>query len=79
MPPSQKQKSPPHSPGIQKMGISLILLGVIVIAVGTAALLKSTGEHSTLRNILLGLFGMTLCASGFYTWGRAKKIMNEKT
>ena len=53
---------------VQKMGISLLVLGAVVIAVGVAAF----RQGPNLRDTLLLVFGTILFVAGIYTWRNTK-------
>jgi uncharacterized protein YjeT (DUF2065 family) len=53
---------------IRKMGISLLVLGTVVIAVGVAAF----RQGPNLRDTLLLAFGAVLFVAGIYTWRSAR-------
>lgn len=53
---------------IRKMGISLLVLGTVVIAMGAVAL----RQGRNIRDTLLLAFGTILFVAGIYTWRNTK-------
>jgi len=53
---------------VQKMGISLLVIGTVVIAMGAVAL----RQGPNIRDTLLLAFGAVLFGAGIYTWRNTK-------
>ncbi len=64
----QKKLQKKSQSDIRKMGISLLILGTVVIAVGLAA----SRQDPNLRDTLLLAFGAVLFVAGIYTWRSAR-------
>ncbi len=57
---------------IRKMGIILLILGLLLCAAGVMAYQYDVPAKENIRNILMAILGMALSISGIYTWRSGK-------